>query len=73
MLAWQFKADGRKRKWVADSTYIWTADCWLYVAAVSGLISRRWVLDEVVDDGPARHRYSGDSDMSAGQARCAAA
>eukprot|EP00873_Tetraselmis_striata_P005144 jgi/Tetstr1/425408/TSEL_015855.t1 len=31
------------RKWVADFTYLWTAEGWLYVAAVIDLFSRRVV------------------------------
>jgi putative transposase len=31
------------RKWIADFTYVWTADGWLYVAAVIDLFSRRVV------------------------------
>jgi putative transposase len=30
-------------KWVADFTYIWTGEGWLYVAAVLDLFSRRVV------------------------------
>ncbi len=30
----QFRADGPNQKWVADFTYIWTAEGWLYVAVV---------------------------------------
>jgi len=30
-------------KWIADFTYIWTAQGWLYVAAVVDLYSRRVV------------------------------
>ena len=39
----QFHADAPNRKWVADFTYIWTAEGWLYVAAVLDLYSRRIV------------------------------
>ncbi|VVE54976.1 IS3 family transposase [Pandoraea fibrosis] len=39
----QFQADGPDQKWVADFTYIWTAEGWLYVAAVLDLYSRRIV------------------------------
>ena len=39
----QFNADGPNQKWVADFTYIWTAEGWLYVAAVIDLFSRRVV------------------------------
>jgi len=39
----QFRADGPNQKWVADFTYIWTAEGWLYVAVVLDLYSRRVV------------------------------
>jgi len=39
----QFGAPTPNRKWVADFTYIWTAEGWLYVAAVIDLYSRRVV------------------------------
>jgi putative transposase len=39
----QFQADGPDQKWVADFTYIWTAEGWLYVAVVLDLYSRRIV------------------------------
>ncbi|MGO6944850.1 IS3 family transposase, partial [Rhizobium johnstonii] len=39
----QFVADRPNQKWVADFTYIWTAEGWLYVAAVIDLFSRRVV------------------------------
>ncbi|HHC8922958.1 TPA: IS3 family transposase [Stenotrophomonas maltophilia] len=45
----QFRADGPNQKWVADFTYIWTAEGWLYVAAVLDLYSRRivgWSMQE---------------------------
>ena len=38
-----FEADAPNRKWVADFTYIWTAEGWLFVAAVMDLYSRRIV------------------------------
>ena len=38
-----FDASAPNQKWVADFTYIWTADGWLYVAAVVDLFSRRVV------------------------------
>lgn len=41
ILARQFTADAPNQKWVADFTYIWTAEGWLYVAAVIDLFSRR--------------------------------
>jgi putative transposase len=39
----QFRADQPNRKWIADFTYVWTAEGWLYVAAVIDLFSRRVV------------------------------
>jgi hypothetical protein len=37
----QFHAAMPNSKWIADFTYIWTAEGWLYVAAVIDLFSRR--------------------------------
>ena len=37
------KAPAPNRKWIADFTYVWTAEGWLYVAAVIDLFSRRVV------------------------------
>ena len=39
----QFQAAGPNQKWVADFTYLWTAEGWLYVAVVLDLYSRRAV------------------------------
>ena len=39
----QFAAPAPNQKWVADFTYIWTAEGWLYVAVVLDLFSRRAV------------------------------
>jgi putative transposase len=39
----QFHAPSPNAKWIADFTYIWTAEGWLYVAAVIDLFSRRVV------------------------------
>lgn len=39
----QFSAPAPNQKWVADFTYIWTAEGWLYVAVVLDLYSRRAV------------------------------
>ena len=38
-----FEASAPNRKWIADFTYLWTAEGWLYVAAVVDLFSRRVV------------------------------
>ena len=39
----QFKAERPNQRWIADFTYIWTAEGWLYVSAVIDLFSRRVV------------------------------
>ena len=39
----QFAAERPNQKWIADFTYLWTAEGWLYVAAVIDLFSRRVV------------------------------
>jgi putative transposase len=39
----QFTAERPNQKWIADFTYIWTVEGWLYVAAVIDLFSRRVV------------------------------
>jgi putative transposase len=38
-----FHADRPNQKWIAGFTYVWTAEGWLYVAAVIDLFSRRVV------------------------------
>jgi putative transposase len=38
-----FEAPAPNRRWIADFTYVWTAEGWLYVAAVIDLFSRRVV------------------------------
>lgn len=43
LLQREFEADAPNRKWLADFTYIWTAEGWLYVAVVLDLYSRRIV------------------------------
>lgn len=42
-LARDFTAPAPNQKWVADFTYIWTLEGWLYVAVVLDLFSRRVV------------------------------
>jgi len=39
----QFEAAAPNKKWVADFTYIWTAEGWLYAAVVLDLFSRKVV------------------------------
>lgn len=39
----QFEATAPNQKWVADFTYLWTMEGWLFVAAVIDLYSRRVV------------------------------
>ena len=38
-----FQASASDQKWIADFTYIWTAEGWLYAGAVVDLFSRRVV------------------------------
>lgn len=38
-----FQTDRSNQKWLADFTYIWTVEGWLYVAVVLDLFSRRAV------------------------------
>ena len=47
----QFEADAPNRKWVADITYVPTAQGWLYLAVVLDLFSRRvigWSMDNTM-------------------------
>jgi putative transposase len=39
----RFAVPGPNQQWAADFTYVWTAEGWLYVAAVLDLYSRRIV------------------------------
>ncbi len=39
----QFTTTGPNQKWVADFTYVWTSEGWLFVAVVLDLFSRRVV------------------------------
>ncbi|MGY3464724.1 hypothetical protein ACVW0I_001595 [Bradyrhizobium sp. LM6.11] len=67
----QFVAERPNQKWIADFTYIWTAEGWLYVSAVIDLFSRRvvgWV-DERQHDGPIGCRRPADGRLAAGQAQ----
>lgn len=41
LLGRSFEASAPNQKWIADFTYIWTAEGWLHVAAVIDLFSRR--------------------------------
>lgn len=43
LLERQFTATAPNQKWVADFTYVWTQEGWLYVAIVLDLFSRRVV------------------------------
>ena len=70
-----FEAPAPNRKWIADFTYVWTAEGWLYVAAVVDLFSRRvvgWSMSATMT-AAARHRCPGDGNLATGQARCVAA
>lgn len=43
VLAREFMVDAPDRAWVADITYVWTAQGWLYLAVIIDLYSRRVV------------------------------
>ena len=43
LLGRAFQAPGPNLRWIADFTYLWTAEGWLYVAGVIDLYSRRVV------------------------------
>lgn len=43
VLSRDFTADAPNRRWVADFTYVWSGEGWLYVATVLDLYSRRIV------------------------------
>src|SRR5437588_12924177 len=52
LLQRDFSADQPDKKWVADTTYIWTAEGWLYLAVVLDLFSRMvvgWSLAAIQD------------------------
>src|SRR5262249_38544314 len=52
-----FDASAPNRKWIADFTYVWTAEGWLFVAAVIDLCfpAALSLVDERGDDSAARH------------------
>jgi putative transposase len=52
LLDQDFAAPAPNRKWVADLSYVWTSEGWLYLAAVLDLFSRRivgWATGERID------------------------
>ena len=58
------------RKWVADFTYLWTAEGWLNVAAGHGSLfaTRGRLVHECDHDRVARHRCARDGDLAAREA-----
>lgn len=49
----EFTADGPNSKWVSDTTYVWTAEGWLYVAVILDLFSRLvvgWAMSQHNDE-----------------------
>jgi putative transposase len=70
-----FEASAANRKWIADFTDVWTAEGWLYVAAVIDLFCRRvvgWSMSAAMT-APTCHRCPGNGDLAKRQVRCAAA
>lgn len=52
LLQRDFSANAPNRKWVVDTTYLWTAEGWLYLAVVLDLFSRMvvgWSLATIQD------------------------
>jgi len=52
VLARDFTASRPNERWVADITYVWTAEGWAYLAVVLDLFSRAvvgWALDSTLD------------------------
>jgi transposase InsO family protein len=66
MLDRSFEAPALNRKWIADFTYIWTAEGWLCGGGGRSLLPA-WgrLVDERHDDGPARYRCPCDGDLAA--------
>lgn len=64
----QFTTTGPNQKWVADFTYVWTSEGWLFVAVVLDLFSRRVgrVVDAASHDRAARDRCAYHGDLAAG-------
>lgn len=53
LLAQDFSASDVNRKWVADITYVWTSEGWLYLATIEDLFSRAivgWAMGSHVTD-----------------------
>jgi len=49
----EFKAETPNRKWVSDTTYVWTREGWLYVAVILDLFSRLvvgWAMSQHNDE-----------------------
>jgi putative transposase len=69
----QSAADQPNFKWIADSTYVWTAEGWLYVAGVIDLFSRRVVGWSMKAEMSAAHRRVLNGDLAARAPGCAVA
>jgi putative transposase len=57
LLARAFEAEAPNTKWVSDTTYVWTAEGWLYVAVILDLFSRLvvgWALSQHHDESLVR-------------------
>lgn len=49
----EFEAEAPNRKWVSDTTYVWTTEGWLYVAVILDLFSRLvvgWAMSQHNDE-----------------------
>ena len=64
----QFTADQPNRKWIADFTYVWTAEGWLALRRRGGrsvFPPRSRLVDEGRDERAARHRRVVNGDLAA--------
>ncbi len=63
LLARNFTTNEPDQAWVADMTYIWMAEGWLYLAVIIDLFSRKVVGCEVMW-GKKKYRYMKDSNAT---------
>lgn len=56
----EFVAERPNQKWLAGFTYVWTAECWLCVAVVLDLFSRRGRADALLHHSDQGSQYSSE-------------
>jgi transposase InsO family protein len=67
VLGRSFEAPAPNRNWIADFTYVWTAEGWLYVSAVVDLFSRRCIRKFLQNEPNLRAERSGGHDGGVGR------